>query len=463
MSAIPTSNLPTPEQYADALRQLRGTSVFNKIVELMLEHHYHCADRTATYGELARAAGYNNYKIANAHYGKFCHELGNALGFAFLPSGARNGQDVFYGSVIGEGAGSGEYFRLRMYPTLAKAIALLGWYQQDLLEALRPKTMSAVIDLVRLARIDVSAWAHTEDGREIKEPRSNPRYCYDWSFGSRTEGYALCVWHESLKSDGGNVVFSENMQEFITLKRRAAHDPQLNDKARNRAEIHARRGTAFFEACKDSYESGLPVRVILNAGTRRERENLDETSIVSYRELDPEKWYVHRFNDSTGNCLVVRGIPPQAAADDDLAPVDDDDSPGADDRRRWAEIKARQGQPKFRETLLNAYGRRCAVTGTVIVEILEAAHIVPHVQGVDYRVQNGLLLRADIHTLFDLYLLSIDDRMRIHLSRTLRNTEYWNSYQGKELRLPRSTLNTPDFSALQRRHLRFLEEESKRL
>jgi hypothetical protein len=263
--------------------------------------------------------------------------------------------------------------------------------------------------------------------------------------------------------DGGRIIFRENMLDFITLKNQAVHDPELTDKVRNRAEIHARRGSAFFNACKDSYESGLPVRLILNAGIRRNGEDFDDTSIVSFRELDQENWYVHRFNAHTGDCLIVRGVPMRQLAEDPPEPVEDDNSPGADDIRRMAEIRVRQGQPKFRDTLLNAYGRRCAVTGTVILQILEAAHIVPHAQGTDYRVQNGLLLRADIHTLFDQYLLSIDERIRVHLSHTLRNTEYWTSYHGKDMRLPRSSLHTPDFSALQRRHLRFLEEERARL
>lgn len=143
MPSTASPDLPTPENYANALRKLRGTPVFGKPVELMLKHHYQCIDRTATYGELAKAAGYDNYKSAYTQYGKFSRELGNMLGFAFQPSGKRDGQELFYGSVIGDGAGSGEHFKLRMYPALVDALDMLGWFQTDVLETLRPTTKNA--------------------------------------------------------------------------------------------------------------------------------------------------------------------------------------------------------------------------------------------------------------------------------------------------------------------------------
>lgn len=65
------------------------------------------------------------------------------------------------------------------------------------------------------------------------------------------------------------------------------------------------------------------------------------------------------------------------------------------------EFAIRQGQKKFREKLLGAYEFRCAVTGTAIMATLQAAHIVPYKGPQTNSVQNGLLLRADIHNLFD--------------------------------------------------------------
>lgn len=80
----------------------------------------------------------------------------------------------------------------------------------------------------------------------------------------------------------------------------------------------------------------------------------------------------------------------------------------ADRRERTlAAIRLRQGQPALRDHLLRAYGSRCAVTGTGTVQVLEAAHIMPYMGKHTNVVQNGLLLRSDIHTLFDRFLLTV--------------------------------------------------------
>ena len=127
------------------------------------------------------------------------------------------------------------------------------------------------------------------------------------------------------------------------------------------------------------------------------------------------------------------------------------------DERVLREIWARRGQPKFRNELMNAYGNRCCITGSSIVELLEAAHISPHSDGGDYTVNNGLLLRADIHTLFDRYLISVDKNHVIHLSKDLMDSEY-KEYNRKTISLPNSGA-TPSSLLLERRHVAFLDKE----
>ena len=88
----------------------------------------------------------------------------------------------------------------------------------------------------------------------------------------------------------------------------------------------------------------------------------------------------------------------------------DDDTPGEVSKLNprqlvLQQIKRRRGQRIFRDALLSRYENTCVVTGCKIVDLLEAAHIgtMPGID--DNRPENGLLLRADIHTLFDLNLL----------------------------------------------------------
>lgn len=71
-------------------------------------------------------------------------------------------------------------------------------------------------------------------------------------------------------------------------------------------------------------------------------------------------------------------------------------------------IRVRRGQRTFRDNLIKRYGGRCVVSGCRVLDILEAAHISPYLGAADNHPQNGLLLRADLHTLFDLNLMAIE-------------------------------------------------------
>lgn len=82
---------------------------------------------------------------------------------------------------------------------------------------------------------------------------------------------------------------------------------------------------------------------------------------------------------------------------------------------------------------MSRYNGRCAVTNCNVEATLQAAHIIPFSESIALRNEpsNGLLLRADIHSLFDKALLSIDpESYRVVLSAKLRNTSY-GSLNGK--------------------------------
>jgi|GEM_PF-2173686 hypothetical protein len=95
-----------------------------------------------------------------------------------------------------------------------------------------------------------------------------------------------------------------------------------------------------------------------------------------------------------------------------------------DDDRVIGEISRRRGQAAFRKALLDKYSK-CLVTGSECEYVLEAAHIVPHVEKTNYSADNGLLLRADIHTLYDLNKIGIDNLGIIHVSPELIDSEYY--------------------------------------
>jgi len=106
------------------------------------------------------------------------------------------------------------------------------------------------------------------------------------------------------------------------------------------------------------------------------------------------------------------------------------------------EVIVREGQPIFRRKLIEAYDGKCAVTGCSIQVLLEAAHITPYAGAWHTRAQHGLLLKTDIHTLFDRGLLWIDTEMKIRLAEQLAGTEY-AALDGRYLRLPKDKKNWP--------------------
>jgi hypothetical protein len=110
-------------------------------------------------------------------------------------------------------------------------------------------------------------------------------------------------------------------------------------------------------------------------------------------------------------------------------------------------IVQRRGQSEFRQKLLRAYECRCAVTGCAVEELLEAAHIRPYLGPKSNHSTNGLLLRADLHTLFDLHLIAIDRNYCVVVSPLLKGSEYAR-LDGKKIRLPDSPASHPNREVL---------------
>jgi hypothetical protein len=111
-------------------------------------------------------------------------------------------------------------------------------------------------------------------------------------------------------------------------------------------------------------------------------------------------------------------------------------------------IVQRRGQPAFRRKLLKAYAGKCAISGCNVREVLEAAHIIPYLGGKTDFTANGMLLRADLHTLFDLRLISVDAATKkVLVSPNLAGTVY-HKLAGKKIRLPKQVSCQPHPKAL---------------
>jgi hypothetical protein len=133
-----------------------------------------------------------------------------------------------------------------------------------------------------------------------------------------------------------------------------------------------------------------------------------------------------------------------------------------DERRRsLAERVLRPGQAKFREAVLSAYGRRCAITGCNILEALEAAHIIPYCGPDSDHVTNGLLLRLDLHSLFDAGLLAVHPETLVVELEASVSGGYYSIIEGRRLRVPRDAAHRPNPQALVTRYQDFLSRKQE--
>lgn len=136
-----------------------------------------------------------------------------------------------------------------------------------------------------------------------------------------------------------------------------------------------------------------------------------------------------------------------------------DNGPGTmiDRRRRiMREIALRRGQAKFRTRLIRRYGARCQISDCHFAGLVEAAHIRPYAATEDNGAQNGLLLRSDLHTLFDLGLLGIEPHtLRIKLHPALHLAGY---AEFEDRRLFVNNTSGPSNDALNERWVFFTEK-----
>ena len=84
-----------------------------------------------------------------------------------------------------------------------------------------------------------------------------------------------------------------------------------------------------------------------------------------------------------------------------------------------ATVQARRGQAAFKAMVADNYKRQCAVSREKTLPVLEAAHIRPYAQEPNHSIKNGLLLRRDIHTLFDRGYVTVSPEYEFLVSRRL--------------------------------------------
>ena len=110
--------------------------------------------------------------------------------------------------------------------------------------------------------------------------------------------------------------------------------------------------------------------------------------------------------------------------------------------------RVRLGQGAFRVLITDAYDRKCAISGERTLPVLEAAHIKPYDQYGPHAISNGLLLRSDIHKLFDKGYMTVTNDYKVEVSNRIKQEfengrEYYRYHGNSILTLPNRVIDKP--------------------
>lgn len=217
----------------------------------------------------------------------------------------------------------------------------------SMLEDLRPTTKHLVIDLLTEADVDTSHWADFKGDN----PSQNP-YAYNWSFEQPGKLIVLCLWYDSLGQDGGKIVCRHNIRP---------HDGRNGGRGKAQWKGRAR---AFDAHVQRAFSVGIPLRVIICDGKRRDDEEEPTSSKVKLRELDTEPWAVSSYDFATGDFVLTRGELPTSEGD-----IEQPEFKGFEGelRRRFVLHRRRETQMRKKKILAakidNDGTLKCEVTG----------------------------------------------------------------------------------------------------
>lgn len=174
---------------------------------------------------------------------------------------------------------------------------------------------------------------------------------------------------------------------------------------------------------------------------RRNIVKLSPGSPISYSELSPELREALAFQGTSADLNNFRDEILELI---DIGQLSFEEAGAAVDERAdetaknpdYALVQTRPEQARFRQLLRDIYGNRCCLSGTALPATLQAAHIIPHREGgpgINHQ-RNGLLLRADIHLLFDALLLTVDpEKMEVTLADSVKNTQEYQHLEGRKI------------------------------
>ena len=332
------------------------------------------------------------------------------------------------------------------------------------------------------------AWTLISVAEEARQYHGNTQYMEELEKNYRYDSDVA----NHLQISAGDLVFIRDTKTVLGMARILKITSEKNKKPRNRCPVCNTTGLKLRKTisppwrCQDGHEFDVPVTESIEVTTFK--ASYGNSFIPLNRSLSVKdlKGAAPRPNDqlSIEEVDVTRINAEQAFSDlqslemlqqflqaihpdpegytflDTNLPLDSESSYSpnfADTRKRIIQsISLRRGQKQFRNKLIRRYGQACMISGCHLMEIVEAAHIWPYRGEKDNHPGNGLLLRADLHTLFDLDLLGVNPTTRsVQLHPSVREAGYAH-IEGKSLLI--SGPQQPSAEALAARWQSFLSE-----
>lgn len=412
--------IPSVVQYRQAFLAIRNQ--MNSQHFKMLRAHFVAPNHTISVEELSRAV---RRKGAHLEYGRLARLL--CMKLRFRPTMMENGKPVLT-QVLADTphVRSSRSWEWTLRPQVVLALKQLSWINDS------GSTNTYIL-----------TWNPdnpSEDGFKwddfksfVRSTENGKQRPYDWSTGNTTK----------IVPDDRLFLFRQGKNRGLVASGRATSTVWEEQDRKRRFYVDLKFDSVL------PIEQMLPLEQLEVEDLGVHWEWLPASGIEVKKNVDRLEQLWQQHLQRNGRCSIETNL----VADVGQSVVPELES--GDVKKVLRQIRERLGRPQFRGKLLDAYERRCAITGCNAEAALEAAHIDPYNGLSSNQTSNGLLVRTDIHTLFDLGLVAISPKtMKIALAKELEGTSY-DDLAGKLLRLPKRQQDQPNSKALARRWREF--------
>jgi len=310
------------------------------------------------------------------------------------------------------------------------------YFSQDVLNAAKTRLMQAKFDLSSLESNSKHLSVQSESVRASTQLEQGTVYTRD-DLRERFKIVDATLDTGIFQPAGFNSIWLFVTEEK-TLDRTQYEDKLEGDILRWQGQLKGRKDAMVIEHEK----RGLELMVFY-------RRKKYEHPHAGFRYEGVFKYVSHEGSGPTTFKLQRQVIDQTKAIEEEVEKSGGFDPKNVEDGRRRVitAIVQRRGQTAFRAGLLSAYAGQCPISDCDTSLVLEAAHIFPYRGNETNHVTNGILLRSDLHTLFDLRMFSISGDGRILTREQLSKSTYsWMS--SKRFRWPKTHKDRPSLEAL---------------